>query len=325
MIQSIREAEEGWKADLLRVFATTCAPFMLYFLYLDMEYSSHIEDSTLMTPLSYVDYLLSHTHDFIIIAFTVFIGSAAVLFGPIFARMRVKFRFDQQISKLTGKLNRTEEDSSLYLSFIQRYKQMSKIIVNTMEYVDQSVEGLSPEVQQDLMTAIKEIAEDLSKGLCSNSQKETLNVRKMLDKTQNHFADYIQSHNIQLQMTCPDNLTVVADPLFTRVIFLNVLGFPICSTQTNGTISVSVSQKNGYADVEIQDSRYVLTSDGKQHLKFPREFLAKREELKQLCFQNDWGCEFKELQGGQFYTKLSIPLEDHEALANNGMGFGFRQ
>ena len=213
MLKSIKEAEEGWKADLLRVFSIACAPFMVYFCYLDMQYTS--QDPALIQPLSYVDYLLSHTHNFKIIAFTVLIGSAGVLFGPIFARMRLKFRFGQQISTLTGKLSRTEEDSSLYLSFIQRYKQMSKIIVKTMEYVDQSADSLSPEVQQDLMTAIKEIAKELSKGLCSNSQKEALNVRKMLDKTQNHFTDYIQNHNIQLNISCPENLTVVADPLFT--------------------------------------------------------------------------------------------------------------
>ena len=171
------------------------------------------------------------------------------------------------------------------------------------------------------MVATKEIAEELSRGLCSTLQKETLNVRKMLDQTQNHFMDYIQNHNIQVQVTCPEDLTVVADPLFTRLVFLNILGLPICSTQTNGTISVHVSQKNGYAHVEVRDNRYILTIEGKQHLKFPREFLAKNDELKQLCFQNDWGYEFKEQKKGQFYTRVSIPLKDYKGIGDNVMSF----
>jgi len=72
----------------------------------------------------------------------------------------------------------------------------------------------------------------------------------------------------------------VANPLFTRLVFLNTLGLPICSTQNNGAISVFVSQKEGYAHIEIHDHRTMLTAAGQQHLKFPREFLAKANELK---------------------------------------------
>jgi hypothetical protein len=152
-------------------------------------------------------------------------------------------------------------------------------------------------------------------------QKETLNVKKMLDQTQNHFTDYIQNHNIQLHITCPEDLTVVADPLFTRLVFLNILGLPICSTQTNGTISIFVTQEKWYAHVEVQDNRYILTIEGKQHLKFPHEFLAKDSEIRQLCLQNEWGYEFKEQKKGSFYTKVSMPLKSYETLGTNVLNF----
>jgi hypothetical protein len=278
-----------------------------------MEYSSYIEDPSLMSPLSYVDYFLSHKHDFVIIAFTVFIASSGVLFGPIFARMRVKFRFDQQINKLTGKLCRTEADTSLYLEFIQRTKQISSAISATMEKLEYSLNSMPLEVQKKLVRAVGELTEELAKGLCGNIQKETLNVREMLYKTQNHFTDYLQSHDISVKVTCPEDLTVVADPLFVRLVLLNVFGFPICSTQNHGQISVAVSQNNGYAHVEIKDKRNVLSGKGQQHLKFPREFLAKDNELRQLCIQNGWGYEFRGQKDGQFYTKVSIPLQDYQA------------
>jgi hypothetical protein len=313
MMKSILEVKEGLRADLIRVVSSACLPFMLYYLYLDMQY----RDVTLDHPLSYGDYLLSHTSDFIVIAFTVFVSSAAILFGPILARKRVGFRFAQHINKLTGTLTRTEEDTTLYISVIQRYKAISKGISNTMEYMEQYGDSLSPEVRQDVMVATKEIAEELSRGLCSTLQKETLNVRKMLEQTQAHFTDCIQDHNIEVKVTCPEDLTVVADPLFARLIFLNIFGLPICSTQSNGEISVVVSSKEGYAHVEVQDSRYVLTTEGKQQLNFPREFLAKNDELKQLCFQNEWGYEFKEQKKGQFYTKISIPLKNYKGIGDN--------
>jgi hypothetical protein len=317
MKKTILEAEEGLKADLVRVFCTFCLPFMLYYLYLDMQYSSYIKGSRLTTPLSYTDYLFSRMDDFKIIAFTALMGSVGVFFGPILARMRLNFRFGKQINTWTNTLKRTEMDTSLYLEFIQRVKQMSKIIADTMEHLEHSAENLSFESQQDLMMAIKELAEDLSKGLCGNLQKETLNLREMLNQTQSHFTDTIQNHNIQLKVTCPEELTVVADPLFMRVVLLNILGLPICSTQNNGEISVKVAQNNGYAHIEVEDSRYSLTNTGQRHLKFPHAFLAKNEELKQFCFQNDCGYEFRQQKGSTFYTKVSIPLEDYGALQNN--------
>jgi hypothetical protein len=85
-----------------------------------------------------------------------------------------------------------------------------------------------------------------------------------------------------------------------------------------------VAQNNGYTHVEIEDRRNILTGKGTQHLKFPREFLAKDDELRQLCLQSGWGYEFKELERGKFYTKVSIPLEDYQGLETNGVGFGFR-
>lgn len=316
MMKSILEVKEGLRADLIRVFSTACLPFALYFLYLDMQY----RDATLSHPLSYGD-LLAHASDFIAIAFTVFICSAAVLFGPVLARKRLTFAFSKQIKQLSGKLKSARADTLFHAMYIQRYKQMSKIIADTMEYVEQFAGTISLEVQQDLMTAIKELAEDLSKGLCSNLQKETLNVKKTLEQTQNHFTDYIHNHNIRLEIICPEELTVVADSLFMRLIFLNILGLPICSTQTNGTISVVVTQKNGHAHVEIQDNRYVLTAEGNEHLKFPREFLAKDNELRQLCIQNGWGYEFREQKKGEFYRKVSIPLEDYDTVENNVVSF----
>lgn len=313
MMKSILEVKEDLRADLIRVASSACLPFMLYYLYLDMQY----RDSALAHALSYGDYLLSHTSDFIVIAFTVFVSSAAVLFGPILARKRVGFRFTQHINKLTNTLNRTEEDATLYISVIQRYKAISKGISNTMEYMEHYGDSLSPEVRQDVMVATKEIAEELSRGLCSTLQKETLNVRSILDQTQAHFIDYIQNHNIEVKIICPEDLTVVADPLFTRLVFLNILGLPLCSTQSNGKVTVLVTHNNGYAHVEVRDNRYILTSEGKQYLNFPRELLAKNDELKQLCFQNDWGYAFKEQKEGSFYTKISIPLKDYKGIGDN--------
>ncbi len=317
MLKSILEVEEGLKADLVRVFSIFSLPFALYYVYLDMQYKNAI----LSHALPYGDYILSHMDDFKLMAFTALTGSVGVLVGPILARMRLAFTFGKQIKQLTGKLSSARADTSFHLMYIQRYKQMSKVITDTMEYVEHSADNTPFEVQQELMMIIKGIAEELSKGLCTNLQKETLNVRQMLDQTQSHFTDYIQNHNVQIKITCPEDLTVVGDSLFMRLIFLNILGLPICSTQNNGAISVFVSQKEGYAHIEIHDHRTMLTTAGQQHLKFPREFLAKTHELKQLCFQNDWGYAFKEKKKGTFYTKVSVPLKAYDTVENHGVNF----
>lgn len=179
----------------------------------------------------------------------------------------------------------------------------------------------SLEAQKSLLQVAAGLSEELSNGFCSNIAKETLNVRQMLEQTQSHFTDYIQNHNIQIQVTCPEDVTVVADPLFTRLVFLNIFGFPICSAPTGGVISVAVTQKDGYAHIEIQDNRYILTREGKNHLKFPHGFLAKDNELRQLCIQNGWGYEFKEQKKGAFSTKVSILLKDYDMVANNVVSF----
>ncbi|MBA3814383.1 MAG: HAMP domain-containing histidine kinase [Alphaproteobacteria bacterium] len=317
MIRSTLEVKEGLRGDLVRVCCTACLPFMLYYLYLDMQYRSYLESLALTKPLSYVEYMMSRTSDFGVITFVVVVICSFLLFGSILGRKRLNFMFGKQIKQLNGKLSRVEADTSFQRLFIQRFKQMGKIISETMEYVEQSASNIPLEARKSIIQAVAELAEELSKGLCANLEKETLSIKEMLEQTTHHFTDYIQNHNIKLQMTCPEELTVVADPLFTRLIFLNILGLPLCSTQPNGEIAILVSQKAGYAHIEIHDTRYILTGAAKQHLKFPREFLAESDTLRQLCFQNGWSYEFKEHKRGHYLTKVSIPLKDYQAVEDN--------
>lgn len=275
---------------------------------------------TYKSPLSYLTYLNSYVSHFWLLAFAVFIGGPLVFFSGRIAKKRVGFAHGSQISQLNAKLetlnthrSSLEVDNSFLRHIIQRSKELAGVIHKVVTHIEPSYSGSN----RVLMSEVEKLAQALSSGLWPNLQRPPLILGDILDEVKMHFANQIQKLNLKWNVTGLQDLTIVGDPLFAKIVLLNAIGVPLCSTPKSGALLISITSKNGFAHIEVRDNRYSLTNTGKQYLKFPLEFFVEAKQLRQLCIQNGVGYESYKTKEGEFITKVSFALEPDEIAKGN--------
>ncbi|MBX9621902.1 MAG: hypothetical protein K2X28_07785 [Alphaproteobacteria bacterium] len=276
------------------------------------------------SPLSYLTYLNSYASHFWLLVFAVLLGGPLVFFSGRIAKKRVGFVYGSQISQLNAELeslnthqSSLEVDNSFLRHIIQRSKELAGVIHKVVTHIGASYGGSN----KVLMSEVEKLAQALSSGLWPNLQRKPLILGDILNEVKMHFANQIQNLNLKWNVTELQDLTIVGDPLFAKIVLLNAIGVPLYSTPKNGALLISVMSKNGFAHIEVRDNRYSLTNAGKQYLKIPLEFFVEAKQLRQLCIQNGVGYESYETKGGGFITKVSFALEPDEIAKGNVISF----
>jgi hypothetical protein len=275
---------------------------------------------TYKSPLSYLAYLKSHASYFWLLVFAVLLGGPLVFFSGRLAKKRVGFVYGSQINQLNTELeslnthqSSLELNNSFLRHIIQRSKELAGVIHKVVTHIEPSYGGSN----RVLMSEVEKLAQALSSGLWPNLQRKPLVLGNILDEVKMHFANQIQKLNLKWNVTGLQNLTIVGDPLFAKIVLLNAIGVPLFSTPKNGALLISVMSKNGFAHIEVRDNRYSLTNTGKRYLKIPLEFFVEAKQLRQLCIQNGVGYESYETKEGEFITKVSFALEPDKIAKGN--------
>ncbi len=351
-MNSSSHLKDSLKDILVWIVCFVGLPFISCFLYLDWRYNLYIEDYwathrqeaeslnpisisetsgtfkkadkknaqkqllpvSSQPPLSYYEYMGSHSLYFWIVAFTVLVCG---IFPPLQSRILKKKassifnQLNQELESVNTHRSFLEGETLLQRHIIQRFKEFTTVIHKSMKKVEPSSQGSSPyqsnNEEKTLIKAITELAEDLSSGAYCNYTRESLNMRDLLDQVKSHLALQIQKLNLQLNITCPPNLTLEGDSLFMNLILLNVIGYPLYSMPKNGKLSVLVTQDDHFVQMEVKGTQYSLSPEGKQYLKFPREFLIENHKLQEICAQN--GVQYTlESKGEEFRTTVAFPI-----------------
>lgn len=338
------------KDIFVRVFCFVGLPFVLYFWHLDLQYNFYIEDykatqqqekfivtqhplSTKFeadisdeSPLSYNAYLLSHISHFWILAFSVL---ACGLFLPLNNRiLKKKAHFvlnqlSQELTHVNSQRSSLEQRTLLQGNLIQRSRQLGGALhksAKKVELFEEPGSFLSYGEKQTLIKATAALAEDLSTGLWKSPQKETISVEELLEHLKIYFTDKIQKLNLKYTFTCPQGLEFEGDPLFTKIILLNIIGIPLYSMPKEGEISIAVTEEKGFVHIEVKGKQYSLSTEGKKYLKFPPDLLIEDTKLQESCLQHGIGYQ-SETQGEEFCTLVSFPLIPDDGRESNVIPF----
>lgn len=252
-------------------------------------------------PLAFRHYLSFYRSEFFFVSLLVVLGMLFLIYPA-------------KAALLTSNAS-IEAYNSLQRLLIQRFKMMTTAIYKSIEHVGHSYNGsksLGYLEKLNLLDATKQLAQDLSYGACISLNKELINMRETLNQVQLHFNDHIQKHNVRLHVKCSQDLVFIGDPLFIRIILLNVIGQPLCSMPNEGKISIKVKKENGFVYLKIQDNRYRLSNSAQSYLKNLFEFFIEEPILRQLCLKNGLGYEFTEKGKENFYTKICLPVNSDE-------------
>ena len=243
---------------------------------------------TYKSPLSYLAYLNSYASHFWVLAFAVLIGAPLVFFSGRVAKKRVGFAYGSQYGQMSMQLNSLKTRSSFQHSRIQRYEELSGALYKTVNFLRRSGSARVSK-KQTLINAAAGLAEDLASGISSNLKRESLNLKNILDEVVLYFTDQIQKQNIDVKITYLEELTFMGDPLFIRMILLNVIGSPLFCIPKKGILSISATKEGGLIHLEIKDNRYSLSEAGKKYLKASFDLYVEDHKLQQICLQNRIG------------------------------------
>jgi len=274
---------------------------------------------SLRNPLMFREYLAFYRSEFFILSFIATLGA--------FFLMLTNSGVGQLVNAEISYRASLEAYNSIQRLLIQRFKETTRAIYKSMEYVvssNNSSSSLSHAEKLDLINTTKELAEDLSYGATWVSYKKNpIKINEELNQAQMYFNDLIQKRSIVFCVKCPQDLIFIGDPLLTRTILLNVIGHPICSMPNKGKISITVKQENGFVHLEILDNRYNIGASAQPYLeqKYLFEFFIESSALRQLCLKNGLGYEFTEKEKGQFHTKVCLPLDSDKADDSNVVKF----
>ncbi len=273
-------------------------------------------DSSYQPPLSYNEYIRSNAAHFWTLAYAVMIGIILLLLTNRIVRTRTRIAYGHQMNQLNEELDQLSADRTS----LETYNIFQKHLIQRLQMtgvIHRSLGRLSPshkeivlgdDKKQALIEAITGLAEGLLSGEVSNDVRERLNLKDILDQIKAHFITRIRKLDLTLQVACPSDLTFMGDPLFTRIVLFNVIGYPLSSLPRQGKMSINVQQEKGFVEVEVRDNRYFLSDLGKQALKFPAEFFIESHHLQHICFQNNVGYHSFQTPEGEFYTRVSFPL-----------------
>lgn len=109
-----------------------------------------------------------------------------------------------------------------------------------------------------------------------NIDKENFELSELLEEIKETFAPRIIMKKIGLNIECLENITVYADINKIRQVFHNLISNAFKFTPEGGAITVSVVQKDGFAEVTVSDTGRGIPEDMREHI-FEKFFQAKGE------------------------------------------------
>jgi len=315
------QSKNHWRGIFVRLFCFMVAPFAVYYCVLDLQYNYYIDDYkaaqilnptyfSFKAPLSYVEYLASHQSSFLIMGSTVFMGALMFLFVCILMRKEAKIELSNHSSHL-------KTDCNLQRQMLDRFKEHGGIISTVMNRLGQSYKDapLSTDQKSILIKNTAGIAQNLSIGVCSSDQRDFVLIESILEEIKAYFASKLHTPEIKLNILCPKGLTFIGDPLFAKVIFFSVIGYPLF-TMKRGEVSVVISEENEGIHLEVWAHQPAPLLSTKEVVELPA-FFVENDTLRQLCIINNVKYESSKTPEGKLYTKVSFPMDPDQDHGEN--------
>ncbi|MFX1279936.1 MAG: PAS domain S-box protein [Promethearchaeota archaeon] len=146
--------------------------------------------------------------------------------------------------------------------------------------------------------------------------KNRTNLGDIIKECSNELMYLIKQREIELELKIPDELIINIDKIRIEHVILNLLSNAIKNTAPNGKIKISLSRKEGWAEISVSDTGIGLTREEMSRI-FTR--FGKIERYGE-------GLEFIDIQGsglGLFISKEIVNLHNGQIWAESeGRGKG---
>ncbi|MBA3814306.1 MAG: HAMP domain-containing histidine kinase [Alphaproteobacteria bacterium] len=272
-----------------------------------------------------------------LLVFSLFICSVFLLFWYFQRKYRGKFKgLEQCLEKAADegeefkeRLIISEQKYKFCWKSYQCYKKIHANLNNEkreqalqickgLDAVTQGIKGskmlYSTAQQFELLQYCSKFARDLSEGRILQKKVEEISFINLFEEVSALFAEKMYKSKITLEITSPDDLLFHGDPLFTELIFMNVIGKAIYRLSRNGKVSITALDQEETIALELRDKGYPSDNESEKAFKKAVDLFISENILKKMCHEND--IQYISLREKDFnITKIIIPkfpLENSE-------------
>lgn len=235
----------------------------------------------------------------VFLLFLVCVGFFYLYFQKNYGNTIAKSR--EEIEKLKEKLGLYEQKYKNCWDSFQAYKKIHANLNNqkrdqalhickALGIVTEGIKGTklhySTAQQFELLQSSLKLARFLSEGTITQERKEKIDVEQLLGEISALFAEKIYKANVILDITCPEDLFFYGDPLFTELLFVNIIGKAIYRLAKNGKVSVTIMDQGETLFFELKDKGF--PSDGTSEKAFKKSFdlFIPESVLRKMCHEN---------------------------------------
>ncbi|MBP9674329.1 MAG: HAMP domain-containing histidine kinase [Bacteriovoracaceae bacterium] len=205
-------------------------------------------------------------------------------------------------------LSLRQEEQNLQINkalntFVRNFKEQSDVTLS--------------EQQLNILRSCLHSTHSLANGLILRTKSELIKVNTLFEETKNLFAEKIYTSNLDVEITCPSDLSFMGDQLFTQFILINLLGRAIHRVPRNGSITLSATAQDGGALFEVRDKGFVIVNSSERLIKKAFDFLIGEEDFNKVCIQN--GLQYQYLRDEEDFnhTAIFIPATSESDLRGN--------
>ncbi len=195
-----------------------------------------------------------------------------------------------------------------------RRNRSAEELQKTMKIISEEVDGLTRLVN-DLMLLVKSDAKQL------NIQKETISLKSILEQVFEQYSARAIQANVKLVFKSLEEGSVSADPIYLKMLFMNLVDNAVKFTEKNGSVFAFVkSQTPGWITATIEDTGPGIDEKTLQNIgkRFYRSDSARSKEgsglglsiVKIICEAHRGVLRFESEEGRGAKISVDLPLLD---------------
>lgn len=204
--------------------------------------------------------------------------------------------------------------NKLYKRFLAdlmtRQKEQALYTYTSLDVVLESLRNpaikVSVQEREEILQSCMAVIKPLSHGLIAKTENCPVVLKALLERVKAIFGEKISRVPMEVNIICPEKLSVNNDPLIIKLILMTLMGKAIYRTPRDGKVTIVAREQEEEIQLEIQDKGYVLPNEEKFFKDVFMPFI-REEVLQAFCQENGFFVDSSKAEGTIHTTTLVIP------------------
>lgn len=184
--------------------------------------------------------------------------------------------------------------NKLYKRFLSdlmtRQKEQVHYVYASLDVVLESLKNpaikVSAKEREEILRSCMTVIKPLSNGLVGKMENRPILLKNLFEKVIAILAEKISHVPMNIDITCPEDLSFNNDSLVMELVLMTLIGKAIYRTPKNGEVTITLEVRERSIQLEIRDKGYILPNEEKLFKSVFNHFI-EGEVLDAFCQENE--------------------------------------